>query len=192
MAPPPTGSLALLVVVAACAGTPDEVVPVDARSPDASQADARAVDASPPDAAPIAACATEVAADAIYSLLFEAQASLVSYYNENRRFPVGNTGWVPAAECCSVNSDGCCVTSAADWGVSPWSVFGFSVDQPSAYRFQYTTDANAQMVRLVGERDLDCDGTSGFVDMACFGSLQGVTCRLAIPVPGTDPRAPGG
>jgi hypothetical protein len=91
-------------------------------------------------------------------------------YGETGAFPIGTAKLLPANNasgdrgggCCGGKSDGQKVDNkcpvSKDWAGDPvWSALGFSVDERSAYRYQYDSkDGKTFTATAVG--DVDCDG----------------------------------
>ena len=91
-------------------------------------------------------------------------------YGENGEFPKGTVPLTPAAECCS-QPGAKCAPSPAEWNNPVWQALDFEVDEPSSYRFDYSSsDGKSFVAHAVG--DLDCDGVpatyelDGTIDVA--------------------------
>ena len=94
-------------------------------------------------------------------------------FMENGAFPTGTAKMLPAGnngtESCCGGADGKCAVSH-DWASDPvWSALGFSIDEPSLYRYTYESkDGKSFTATAVG--DADCDGkpetytTTGSID----------------------------
>jgi hypothetical protein len=73
-----------------------------------------------------------------------------------KRFPVAETGWVPAAGCCE-GADPKCEVDPANWQAEPWKSLYFSVGEPHYFQYRFRSDGEQMVVEA--RADLDCDGT---------------------------------
>jgi hypothetical protein len=78
-------------------------------------------------------------------------------WKERGRFPAEPAGPTPPVGACC-DQGGTCAVDAAQWQQGGWAVFGFSIDDPHRYSYQYEVapDGKSAVVRAIG--DLDCNG----------------------------------
>ena len=78
-------------------------------------------------------------------------------WKERGRFPQEPAGPTPPIGACC-DQGGACAVDATQWSKPGWAVFGFSIDDPHRYSYQYepAPDGKSAIVRAIG--DLDCDG----------------------------------
>lgn len=80
-----------------------------------------------------------------------------------RRFPAGNTGWVPALPCCQHAAGSACraTSGSGDWDGDPWRALGFRREGRHYYQVRYASSGEGATARFEVEAraDLDCDGT---------------------------------
>jgi hypothetical protein len=86
------------------------------------------------------------------------------HYGENgsllpRRFPEGQTGWVPATPCCQ-QPDKRCQPDPSTWNKPPWRELHFALSDPHRYQWRYTAQGEnvGATVTLEARGDLDCNG----------------------------------
>jgi type IV pilus assembly protein PilA len=89
---------------------------------------------------------------------------LADHWDENgrllpKRFPPGNTGWVPARICCD-NPENMCEPLESDWDREPWRSLNVELIEPHYYQYRYSSSGHSAAARYVIEArgDLDCDG----------------------------------
>lgn len=104
-------------------------------------------------------------------------------YAETSTFPVGKAPLTPATSCCA-GADHHCVTTAADWKQPAWQALDFEIDEPSLYRYSYTSDGKTFTAKAVG--DLDCDGVEATYELLGVSLNGNPTVSLTRPAPGTN------
>ncbi len=119
-------------------------------------------------------------------------------YGETGAFPIGSSKLLPAnnansdvgAGCCGGKSDGQKINNkcpaSKDWASDPvWSALGFSIDDASAYRYQYDSkDGKTFTATAVG--DADCDGQPAtFTLTGKLDAAGNPTTELTKPPAGT-------
>jgi hypothetical protein len=81
-------------------------------------------------------------------------------WKERGRFPQAAAGPTPAlGTCCAAG--GRCDASTEAWSAPAWRLFGFSVDGPHRYSYQYELADGGQVAVLRALGDVDCDGIIG-------------------------------
>lgn len=107
--------------------------------------------------------------------------ALADHYNNTgsllpRRFPLAQTGWVPATPCCEQPSAPRCSSTPADWGGEPWRSLHFQLAEPHHYQWRYSSDGKTMTAEARG--DLDCDQTySSFSAVGTIGESGTPTFR---------------
>jgi hypothetical protein len=84
-----------------------------------------------------------------------------------KRFPVAETGWVPAQGCCE-GPDPKCEVDPASWQQEPWTLLHFGVNEPHYFQYRYRSDGDQLVAEARG--DLDCDGT--YSSFQLFGAIR--------------------
>jgi hypothetical protein len=98
-------------------------------------------------------------------LLLDSLADRVqAVWKERGRFPQEPAGPTPPlGSCC--DQGGACDVDAAQWQRPGWAVFGWSIDDPHRYSYQYEPVAGGKAVILRAIGDLDCDGKTGTYEL---------------------------
>jgi hypothetical protein len=99
------------------------------------------------------------------------------YFAQNGKFPVGTSATLPDfLTCCGRSGtggeiDNKCPTDEAAWTKDKvWAELGFSIDEPTSYRYKYeSTDGKGFTATATG--DLDCDGK--FAVWHLVGEVEG-------------------
>jgi hypothetical protein len=81
-------------------------------------------------------------------------AAASAYYRRNGRFPDGNTGWVPAGDCCHD-----CRYDRRLWTTAPWKWLGLTIDDPARIQLKYEGSGIGirSRFRASVRSDEDCD-----------------------------------
>jgi len=98
-------------------------------------------------------------------LLLDVLADRVeAVWKDRGRFPQEPAGPTPAPGTCC-DQGGACAVDASAWQAPGWAVFGFTIDDPHRYSYQYQVvdGGKAAVIRAIG--DLDCNGTPGVYEV---------------------------
>lgn len=126
----------LLATSAACAAS----APAPAVAPTGPESTSLEYEPPPPEAA---------------SVLRQISERVTSYFNDNDHFPIGKATATPRPACCQGAERYCPATPEA-WERGVWSDMGYSLDEPSQFRFAYQGTRRAFTITAVG--DPECTG----------------------------------
>lgn len=96
-------------------------------------------------------------------------------------FPEAAAGFAPNGTCCGPGGVTLCPANPALW-IGPWEAIHFSVDEAQAYVFNIGSQGSSFI--LTAAADLDCDGNSHSISLACriVGGVR--ECWMSFPAPG--------
>ena len=172
--------------VAVDAPPPTDAPPgLDADDPDAAVIDAAAIDA-PVDAAidaPVDAAIDAVAAEdtEAYQNLVRLRDAAMAYHLVHGGYVNATHALTPAAACCAQPGQ-VCAPVAADWQPVPWSTYGFSIEAPHRYQYNYVSAGAGASFTAVARGDLDCDGTTSDFTLACSTAAGMPSCVITNPM----------
>lgn len=77
----------------------------------------------------------------------------------------------PIGRCCE--QGGTCQVDATLWDDPAWKALRFTIDDPFRYSYQYEVVDNGRAAVLRAVGDLDCDGTSGTIEVRLEPTADG-------------------
>ena len=109
------------------------------------------------------------------------------YYGETSELPTGTSAMLPAGGaspgCCGATPSNKCAPDPSAFAADPvWSKLDFRIDEPTYYRFQYSSNASGATVIAVG--DVDCDGRAATYTLTISVSNGVPTTSIAVPPAG--------